>query len=124
MNIIADLHMHTMVSNHAFNTVTEMARRACELGMFAAALTDAASNGKTKFLPKIRGADTIKNLKKDLNGVPVVVGFIFGNWGFLGAALAFYFITDRYTIVQEEKILSERFPQAWRQYCRHVRRWI
>ena len=40
MNIIADLHMHTMVSNHAFNTVTEMARRACELGMFAAALTD------------------------------------------------------------------------------------
>ncbi len=36
--------------------------------------------------------------------------FIFGNWGFLGAALAFYFITDRYTIVQEEKILSERFP--------------
>ncbi|HEI8890014.1 TPA: isoprenylcysteine carboxylmethyltransferase family protein [Proteus mirabilis] len=50
--------------------------------------------------------------------------FIFGNWGFLGAALAFYFITDRYTIVQEEKILSERFPQAWRQYCRHVRRWI
>ena len=33
MNIIADLHMHTMVSNHAFNTVTEMARRACELGM-------------------------------------------------------------------------------------------
>ena len=40
MNIIADLHMHTMVSNHAFNTVTEMARRACKLGMFAAALTD------------------------------------------------------------------------------------
>ena len=39
MNIIADLLMHTMVSNHAFNTVTEMARRACKLGMFAAALT-------------------------------------------------------------------------------------
>ena len=50
--------------------------------------------------------------------------FIFGNWGFLGAAIAFYFITDRYTIVREEKILSELFPQAWQQYCRHVRRWM
>lgn len=42
MDIIADLHMHTVASNHAFNTVTEMARRAHELGMFAAAITDHA----------------------------------------------------------------------------------
>lgn len=42
MEMIADLHMHTMASNHAFNTVTEMARRAKELGFFAAAVTDHA----------------------------------------------------------------------------------
>ncbi|OAT37953.1 methyltransferase family protein [Proteus myxofaciens] len=50
--------------------------------------------------------------------------FIFGNWGFLGAAVAFYLITDRYTIAHEEKILSQQFGQAWQQYCRHVRRWL
>ncbi len=42
MKLIADLHMHTVASNHAFNTITEMARRAKELGFFAAALTDHA----------------------------------------------------------------------------------
>lgn len=42
MKMIADLHTHTLVSNHAFNTVTEMARRARELGLFAFALTDHA----------------------------------------------------------------------------------
>ncbi|WP_367926045.1 phosphatase [uncultured Ruthenibacterium sp.] len=40
MEIIADLHTHTMVSNHAFNTITEMARRAHDLGHFALAITD------------------------------------------------------------------------------------
>lgn len=40
MEIIADLHTHTLVSNHAFNTLTEMARRAHELGLFAMAVTD------------------------------------------------------------------------------------
>lgn len=40
MKMIADLHMHTLASDHAFNTVTEMARRAKELGFFAAAVTD------------------------------------------------------------------------------------
>lgn len=42
MKMIADLHTHTLVSNHAFNTVTEMARRARELGLFAIAVTDHA----------------------------------------------------------------------------------
>ena len=41
MNIIADLHMHTMVSNHAFNTVTEMARRAAKRVSPDGALPDA-----------------------------------------------------------------------------------
>lgn len=40
MNFFADLHTHTLVSNHAFNTITEMARRARELGLSAIAVTD------------------------------------------------------------------------------------
>ena len=30
--IIADLHTHTLVSNHAFNTITEMAAKAKAMG--------------------------------------------------------------------------------------------
>lgn len=40
MNIIADLHTHTLVSNHAFNTITEMTAQAKKLGLFAMAVTD------------------------------------------------------------------------------------
>ena len=36
----ADLHTHTLVSNHAFNTITEMARAAAEKGLWAIAVTD------------------------------------------------------------------------------------
>lgn len=38
--IIADLHTHTLVSNHAFNTITEMAAKAKDLGYKALAVTD------------------------------------------------------------------------------------
>lgn len=38
--IAADLHTHTVVSNHAFNTITEMARAAKEMGLCAIAVTD------------------------------------------------------------------------------------
>lgn len=38
--IVADLHTHTMVSNHAFNTITEMAQKAKEIGLQAMAVTD------------------------------------------------------------------------------------
>lgn len=40
MNIIADLHTHTLVSNHAFSTLHEMITQAATLGHFAMALTD------------------------------------------------------------------------------------
>ncbi|MEG0167761.1 MAG: PHP domain-containing protein [Ruthenibacterium sp.] len=40
MKIIADLHTHTLVSNHAFNTITEMAAAAKKQGLFAMAVTD------------------------------------------------------------------------------------
>ncbi len=40
MELIADLHMHTIVSHHAFNTITEMAQRANSLGLYAIAVTE------------------------------------------------------------------------------------
>ncbi len=40
INIIADLHTHTNVSHHAFNTITEMINRAKDLNMFAIAITN------------------------------------------------------------------------------------
>ena len=42
MNIIAELHCHTNVSGHAFNSLTEMARRSRELGLYAMAVTNHA----------------------------------------------------------------------------------
>ncbi len=40
MNIIADLHCHTLVSKHALNSITEMSREAVNQGLFAMGITD------------------------------------------------------------------------------------
>ena len=40
MNIIADLHTHTLVSEHAYSTVDEMVNSAKEKGFLALAITD------------------------------------------------------------------------------------
>lgn len=40
MKIIADLHTHTLASNHAFSTLHEMITQAAALGHFAMAVTD------------------------------------------------------------------------------------
>ena len=40
MNFVADLHTHTMFSDHAFNTVTEMIAKAQQLGLRGIAITD------------------------------------------------------------------------------------
>lgn len=40
MKFIADLHTHTLYSDHAFNTVTEMISQAQKLGLKAVAITD------------------------------------------------------------------------------------
>ena len=42
--IIADLHTHTLASNHAYSTVTEMVRAAGEKGLYALAVTDHAKS--------------------------------------------------------------------------------
>ena len=40
MQIIADLHTHTCVSDHAFSTLREMAEGAKQAGLCAIAITD------------------------------------------------------------------------------------
>ena len=40
MKIIADLHMHTAFSSHAFNTITEMIEQSKKVGLKAIAITD------------------------------------------------------------------------------------
>lgn len=40
MKIIADLHTHTLFSDHAYNTVTEMITQANKIGLKAIAITD------------------------------------------------------------------------------------
>lgn len=42
MNIISDMHTHTLVSHHAYCTVMEICRQANELGLEAVAITDHA----------------------------------------------------------------------------------
>lgn len=40
MQIIADMHMHTNVTDHAFSTLTEMVQAAAERGLAAVAITN------------------------------------------------------------------------------------
>ena len=40
MNIIADTHMHTTASTHAYSTLQEMVHAAADKGLYAAAITD------------------------------------------------------------------------------------
>lgn len=42
MQMIADLHTHTLCATHAYNTFTEMAAAAKEIGYCALAVTDHA----------------------------------------------------------------------------------
>lgn len=40
MNVIADLHTHTVASTHAYSTITEMVESAKQKGLYALAVTD------------------------------------------------------------------------------------
>lgn len=86
MKMIADLHTHTLVSNHAFNTLTEMARRARELGLFAIALTDHAPKlpdsphpwyffGLKRLPARIEGTWVLKGVELNVCGVEGEIDF-------------------------------------------------
>ncbi len=40
MKFVADMHMHTIASTHAYSTLEEMLAAAARKGFFAAAITD------------------------------------------------------------------------------------
>lgn len=86
MKMIADLHAHTSVSNHAFNSLTEMARKAKELGLFALAITDHGSVMpdsphpwyfyNLKRLPdKIEGIWLLKGMEANVCGIDGTLDF-------------------------------------------------
>ncbi len=72
MEIIADLHTHTLASTHAFNTVTEMARAAFEMGHKAIAITD--HGPKMPDSPHIWHFYNLMRLPQQIEGVYLLRG--------------------------------------------------
>ena len=76
MNIIAELHCHTNISGHAFNSMTEMAKCAAEKGLEAMAVTNHSAIrdtlpqlhfGSYKYLPrKIEGIFLLSGTEVDI----------------------------------------------------------
>ncbi len=76
MNIIAELHCHTNISGHAFNSLTEMAQAAAKKGLYAMAVTNHSSIKDTlshlhfycyKYLPRrIEGIFLLSGSEIDL----------------------------------------------------------
>jgi putative hydrolase len=86
MNIVADLHTHTLVSNHAFNTITEMAHGAAQRGMFAFAVTDHAPAmpdsphpwyfyNLTTLPPQMEGVWVLKGMEANVSDVAGTLDF-------------------------------------------------
>ena len=70
--IVADLHTHTLVSNHAFNTITEMATKAKAMGYKAIAVTDHGCAMPDS--PHIWYFYNLLRLPDVLEGIPVLKG--------------------------------------------------
>ena len=72
MQLIADMHMHTVASSHAYSTVGEMIHAAAQRGLYAAALTDHGEK-----MPGAPGKWYFENLRvipRILEGVLVLRG--------------------------------------------------
>lgn len=72
MGIIADLHTHTLVSEHAYSTVDEMVNSAKEKGFLALAITDHGPNSSDGAKPVHFKA--MHNLPDYINGVRLLRG--------------------------------------------------
>lgn len=72
MKDVLDIHTHTLISGHAYNTIMEMAQAAREKGLELLGITDHA--------PKMPGGphrfyfDNIKVMPREINGMPVLFG--------------------------------------------------
>ena len=72
MNVVADLHTHTLASTHAFSTITEMAARAARLGLYAFAVTD--HGPKMPDSPHLWHFTNLRCLPDQMEGVWVLKG--------------------------------------------------
>ena len=67
-----DPHTHTVMSGHAFNTLTEMARHASDIGLPAIGITE--HGPKTPGAPNYLYFLNYKSVPKELFGVQVMTG--------------------------------------------------
>ncbi len=72
MNLVADLHTHTIASTHAYATITEMVKAASEKNLLAIAITD-----HSRLMPGAPGAfyfESLSIVPESLFGVRVLKG--------------------------------------------------
>jgi len=52
------------------------------------------------------------------------LALLLSSWLNLAFPLAFVLVMDRFYVRREERLLTECFPQEYREYCKDVRRWV
>ena len=72
LNIIADMHTHTLASTHAYSTITENCRSAAEKGIRIVAMTD--HYGDMPDSPHLWHFENLKILPRTICGVTVLKG--------------------------------------------------
>jgi len=72
LNIIADLHTHTIASTHAYSTVSEMVRAASENGLLAIAITD--HGPATPDSPHMYHFSNLKVIPRKMDNVTILRG--------------------------------------------------
>ncbi len=72
MNIISDMHMHTVASTHAYGTLSEMAAAAEKAGLLAIAITD--HGPALPDSPHIWHFDNMKVIPREIGSVKILRG--------------------------------------------------
>ncbi len=72
MNILTDLHTHTIATTHAYSTITENAKAASLMGLEAIAMTDHC--GEVPDSPHMWHFLNIRVLPKEIHGVRILKG--------------------------------------------------
>ena len=72
MNILTDIHCHTIASDHAYSTVLELARSAEEKGLEAIAVTDHGIGMEDS--PHIWHFHNLKAIPRQIGGVKILYG--------------------------------------------------
>lgn len=119
MQLIADLHTHSIASTHAFATITEMVKEASALGLFAIAITD---HGRT--MPGAPGAyyfESLHAIPSTLYGVRVLKGIEANITDYNGTLDADkrlldsldWVVASMHTVTLSEKPTVEKCTQAY-----------